>query len=97
MLFEMLTGFPPFFSREEENKNVMYQKIVNDPLAIPQWVDSDASDLVRQLLVKEPLERLTDPSKIRQHKFFKNMDWTKLENLEITPPFIPTLGSVYRF
>jgi len=30
--------------------------------------------------------------KIKQHPYFSDVDWVKLENKELTPPFIPDVN-----
>ena len=51
-------------------------------------MDKDAKDLVQKLLVLNPLERLgvgepgtdLDYSNLKKHKFFKGINWEKLES-----------------
>ncbi len=53
-----------------------------------------------QLLKKNPAQRLgsTGVSAIKEHSFFRKMDFKKLLAREIPPPFIPTLVRFsYRF
>jgi len=49
--------------------------------------------LVPQLLDRDPKTRLgsgpTDAAEIRSHPFFKDIDWVKLYNKELPPPFKP--------
>ena len=51
-----------------------------------------------QLLVKKPEDRLGMPTclkgNIREHPFFKVIDWVKLENRQVKPPFEPKVVSV---
>ena len=53
--------------------------------------------LLLQLFERTPLERLgykdgTNPN-IRNHKFFERIDWTKLEQRRVEPPFKPSVVS----
>jgi serine/threonine protein kinase len=86
LLFEMLTGLPPFYSQDVQE---MYHKILHAPLTIPAEVSQDASDLLKKLLEREPDKRLTDPKKIKAHPFFKGFDWDACVRKELTPPFKP--------
>lgn len=48
-----------------------------------------------QLLQKKPERRLgVTRSEITDHSFFRDIDWDKLENLEVQPPFKPSNVSV---
>jgi serum/glucocorticoid-regulated kinase 2 len=44
LLYEMLTGLPPFY---DENTNEMYRKILQDELRFPDEVSESARDLLR--------------------------------------------------
>jgi len=88
ILYEMLTGRPPFYDDDENN---MYEKIVNSPLLIPDTMSESCCDLIVHLLDRNPETRLSDPRKIKCHAFFQNLDWEKLEKMEIDPPFKPKI------
>lgn len=91
LLYEMLVGLPPFYS---ENINEMYELILKAPLKFPNFVPADAQSLLRGLLEREEFKRLggtIDGEEIKSHAFFKDVDWEKLYNREIKPPFIPDL------
>jgi len=90
LLYEMLTGLPPFYTEDEEN---MYHKIMTADLVIPQFFSPEVADLIKQFLIRDPLQRLQDPLKIRSHPFFSSIDWEKLESCQITPPFVPVTKS----
>jgi len=89
LMYEMLTGLPPFYS---EDIQVMYQQIMSAKLNITGISDT-AKDLVEKLLVRDPNQRLTDPKIIKQHPWFSPINWKKLENKEVTPPYIPPVKS----
>jgi hypothetical protein len=43
------------------------------------------------LFVVDPAKRLgaNGAHEIKAHPYFANIDWNKLQNLEVSPPFIP--------
>jgi len=90
LIFEMMTGLPPFYSKKEE---VMYERIVTEDLKYPEYFSKDAIDLCSKLLNRDKNARLQDVSEIKSHPFFSNIDFDKLKRKEITPPFIPNVES----
>lgn len=92
LLFEMLTGLPPFF---DEDVPTMYKKILQNPLKFPPFLEgTDAQDLLTRLLQKDPANRLDDAQQIKNHAFFKDIDWKKLLDKGYQPPFKPTISGV---
>jgi len=87
----MINGLPPFYVHD--NEELMYEKILYAPLQIPDIFSNDAKDLISKLLERDPNQRLKDPKLIKQHPFFKNIDFEKLAKKELTPPFIPDVQS----
>jgi serum/glucocorticoid-regulated kinase 2 len=91
LLFEMMTGLPPFFS---QNINIMYQKILNGELKFPAHISPDAQSLLSGFLTRDPEQRLGSREtggeiKIKQHPWFAAYDWEKLDRKEIPPPWVP--------
>lgn len=86
LMYEMLTGLPPFYSEDVQK---MYSKIMLAKVKYPDIISPDAKDLLKQLFVRDPNQRLSDPKKIKEHPFFASIDWDKLAAKELTPPFIP--------
>ncbi|EIN05527.1 Pkinase-domain-containing protein [Punctularia strigosozonata HHB-11173 SS5] len=94
LLYEMMTGLPPFY---DENVNVMYQRILSDPLHFPPDVSSDAKSIMSGLLQRDPARRLgaNGAEDIKRHPFFaKHIDWNRLLAKKIQPPFKPSVESV---
>ena len=59
-------------------------------------ISQEAADFIAQLRDFNPAERLGANDKIlKDHPFFKSIDWMKLENGELEPPFKPIV--VYFF
>jgi len=94
LLYEMLSGLPPFFSDDLE---VMNQKILSEPLWFPDYFSDESKSLLQGLLERNPKKRLgcgeKDAEEIKRHPFFKSVDWTKLDGKQIEPPFRPALRS----
>jgi serum/glucocorticoid-regulated kinase 2 len=91
LLYEMLTGIPPFYS---ENVNEMYELILKAPLHFPEYVSPNARSVLKGLLERDPKNRLgsgpTDGAEIRAHPFFATIDWSDLFDKKIRPAFIPS-------
>jgi len=85
LIFEMLVGLPPFYS---QNVNIMYQKILSGELKIPSYLSPEAQSLLTGLLNRDVAARLGDTT-IKQHPFFKPIDWEKLEAKKLEAPFKP--------
>ena len=89
ILFEMLVGYPPFFS---ENPSDTCQKIVKwtKHFNIPSDANlsAEADSLIRKL-VTHPENRLglKGAEEIKKHPFFKDFDWENVKEME--PPFLP--------
>lgn len=88
ILYQMITGIPPFKSRSEY---MIFKKIERLDYSFHEGFDENAKDLVRRLLVIEPRDRLgardkTFYTSLRSHAFFKGLDFDRLP--ESTPPAV---------
>ncbi|KAF3187354.1 serine/threonine protein kinase psk1 [Orbilia oligospora] len=93
LLFDLLTGSPPFPG--QNNKQIL-NKINKTKLKLPFYLSPDAKDLLTRLLRKEPTKRLgykmpQDLATIQKHRFFRKIDWKKLERRELEPPISPLI------
>lgn len=89
LLYEMLTGWPPFYN---ENLHVMYERITRAPLTFPDDMSNEAKDLLTGLLNRDPRQRLGSTNGIqdfKDHPYFAGIDWVKLYEKKMPPPFIP--------
>lgn len=86
LMYEMLTGLPPFYSQDVQQ---MYFKIMHAKLELAESMDSSTKSILLGLLERDPNKRLSDSTAIKSHPYFKGIDWEKLLQKEITPPFIP--------
>ncbi|KAK3112721.1 Serine/threonine-protein kinase [Teratosphaeriaceae sp. CCFEE 6253] len=92
LLYEMLTGLPPFY---DENTNEMYRKILAEPLHFPSpdIVPPAARDLLTRLLDRDASRRLgsAGAAEIKAHPFFHSIDWRKLLDRKYEPSFKPSV------
>ena len=90
LLYEMITGLPPFFNT---NVHVMYERIMRAQLTFPAYVSPDAVSLLTGLLTRDPSRRLggglRDAEELKEHPYFRSIDWSKLYHKRLTPPFRP--------
>lgn len=93
LLFEMLTGLPPFYA---QNVNVMYTKILSGELKFPAYISDNAKSLLEGLLTRDPEKRLgaNGGTEVKHHPWFGDIDWDKLVRKEIDPPFKPKVKSM---
>jgi len=57
VLFEMLTGLPPFYSTDQD---LMFNDICNKELKYPSNLSKDVVDLLRMMLEKDHAKRITE-------------------------------------
>ena len=97
LLYEMLYGIPPFYSKNTEK---MFELITKAEIKYPKkiQVSENAKDLISKLLIKDQDLRLGADGgfeTIKKHPFFKGFDFKALEEKKIEAPYIPTLrGSI---
>ncbi|KIJ64521.1 hypothetical protein HYDPIDRAFT_154129 [Hydnomerulius pinastri MD-312] len=93
LLYEMLSGLPPFY---DEVTDKMYQKILTDPLVFGPDIGAEARSILTSLLNRDPARRLgvNGAEEIKKHPFFeKHIDFKKLLQKKIQPPFKPSVAS----
>ena len=87
LLYEMLVGITPFFTNRKED---IFHNIEFGELKIPEFIREDTASLLRGLLQKDPWKRLgggiKDAMEIKQHPYFKDVNWDDVYNKRIRPP-----------
>lgn len=93
LLYEMLTGLPPFYCQDRER---LFEKIRKSELHYPASLSPNAKSVLRGLLTKDPTKRLgsgpNDAEDIKRHPFFASVDWEKLQRGEVPPPWTPPIA-----
>ena len=81
-VYAMLSGKTPF---EGKNAQEVFLNTLTSPLVFPDDFDDDAKDLLTKVLSRDYSKR---PSidEIKNHDFFKSIDFEAVENKSIKPP-----------
>ena len=89
LFYEMLVGITPFFTTRKED---IFHNIEFGELKIPEFVSEGAASLLRGLLQKDPNKRLggsiKDAQEIKEHPYFKDVNWDDVYNKRIQPPAV---------
>lgn len=92
LMFEMLAGYPPFFT-EDSNPMRLYEKIIAGKIRYPAYFTPEAKDLLKSLLTSDMSKRfgnLANGSRdIFGHVWFQEVDWERLYRKEIPAPYVP--------
>ncbi|GAA5921780.1 hypothetical protein JCM3775_001817 [Rhodotorula graminis] len=94
LLFEMCCGWSPFYAEDTQQ---MYKLICFGKVKFPRGViGEDGKQFVKGLLNRNPKHRLgaqRDAAELKEHPFFKSIDWDLLAKRQIPPPFKPYVDS----
>lgn len=90
LVFEMLAGYPPFY---HENHVLLYESVLEGNIKFPSHFDPKASDLIQKLCATDVTQRYGAMkggcNDIKTHPWFSGVDWQKLYNRRIRPPYVP--------
>lgn len=90
LLYEMIAGIDPF---SDDDPMMVYQKILKGKIKFPSGFDSNAKSLIKHLLESDLTKRYGNlkggVKDIKGHRFFKELSWEKLINMELPMPYMP--------
>lgn len=90
LIYEMLTGHPPFFDSYPFG---IYEKILAGKIEWTRQFDPVAKDLVKKLLAQDRTKRLGNMKNgaedVKRHRWFKEIDWTEVYCKRLKPPIVP--------
>jgi len=93
LVYEMITGLPPFYTRDREK---LFERIRHGELSYPSYVTPVAKSLIQSLLTRDPERRLGggpgDGDEVKAHAFWSGIDWAQLDARRIMPPFKPAVA-----
>merc|ERR1719478_1046504 len=90
LAYEMLTGLPPFYTRDREK---LFERIRRGELSYPPYITPIARSLLQSLLHQDPNRRLGggphDADEVKSHPFFSGIEWIAIQQRRVVPPFKP--------
>jgi len=93
LAYEMLTGLPPFYTRDREK---LFERIRRGELVYPSYIGSAAKSLLQSLLNRDPNMRLGggpgDAEEVKAHPFFSGIEWLAILQRRVSPPFRPAVS-----
>ncbi|KAI8896809.1 kinase-like domain-containing protein [Globomyces pollinis-pini] len=94
LIYEMILGKAPFNGDSEDK---IFNAILKTQPQLPPSLSPEASDILKKLLTKDPSKRLgggpTDATPIKEHQYFKDVNWDDVYHLRIPPPYLPSVRS----
>jgi len=92
LIYEMLTGLPPYYTRDREK---LFERIRRGDLSYPSYVTPVAKSLLQSLLYADPNRRLGggpgDGEEVKAHAFWAGLDWAAVLQKRMPPPFKPNV------
>lgn len=87
----MLCGYTPFWDSGSPMK--IYENILKGKVKYPQYVNSDAQNLLERLITHDLTKRLGNlyggPSDVKNHPWFAEVTWDRLLRKDIDAPYTP--------
>lgn len=95
LVYEMTAGYSPF-SVGDPSQMEMMEKIVTGKFKIPSTFNINLRQLVQNLLQSDLTKRFGNLKNgvedIKSHAWFKKIDWMKIFEQTVKPPFVPTVS-----
>ena len=82
LVFEMVTGIPPFYS---DDQSQLFNNIKSAELEYPETISRDLKSLLARLLEKDPRQRI-DLLEIKKHPWFHEVNWDDVLSKKLVPP-----------
>ncbi|XP_062548507.1 cAMP-dependent protein kinase catalytic subunit beta-like [Armigeres subalbatus] len=95
LLYEMAAGYTPFYTNSSDHM-VLFEKICKGKCRYPASFSSELKHLIQNILHIDLTRRFGNlkngANDIKQHAWFRGINWIGLLNVEVTAPFIPKVS-----
>lgn len=98
MLYKLLRGHSPFRQHRTKDKHEIDRMTMTMNVEIPESMSQEMKSLLEGLLQRNVEDRLgckgRGANEVKEHAFFRGIDWTQVFLQKYTPPLIPPRGEV---
>uniref|UniRef100_A0A672MDE6 G protein-coupled receptor kinase n=1 Tax=Sinocyclocheilus grahami TaxID=75366 RepID=A0A672MDE6_SINGR len=98
MLFKLLRGHSPFRQHKTKDKHEIDRMTLTMNVELPDSFSPELKSLLEGLLQRDVAKRLgclgRGASEVKEHLFFKGIDWQQVYLQKYPPPLIPPRGEV---
>uniref|UniRef100_A0A672IQ15 G protein-coupled receptor kinase n=1 Tax=Salarias fasciatus TaxID=181472 RepID=A0A672IQ15_SALFA len=98
MLFKLLRGHSPFRQHKTKDKHEIDRMTLTMNVELPDSFTTELKDLLEGLLQRDVSKRLgcqgRGAPEVKEHQFFKGIDWQQVYLQKYSPPLIPPRGEV---
>uniref|UniRef100_A0A665W1F2 G protein-coupled receptor kinase n=1 Tax=Echeneis naucrates TaxID=173247 RepID=A0A665W1F2_ECHNA len=98
MLFKLLRGHSPFRQHKTKDKHEIDRMTLTMNVELPDSFTAELKDLLEGLLQRDVSKRLgcqgRGAPEVKEHQFFKGIDWQQVYLQKYSPPLIPPRGEV---
>ncbi|XP_002739097.2 G protein-coupled receptor kinase 3-like [Saccoglossus kowalevskii] len=98
MLYKLLKGHSPFRQHKTKDKHEIDRMTLTMDVEFPDSMSQEMRGLLEGLLRRDVPERLgcrgRGASEVKEHPFFKGIDWQQVHLQKYPPPLIPPRGEV---
>ena len=100
IIYEMLVGYTPFSNEDDEVDDMMtiFKRITKALIEYPEFLDETTVNIVDSLLNRDQPKRLGNSlegiTEVRQHDFFRGIDFKAVCAKDLPAPWIPSISGV---
>lgn len=98
MLFKLLRGHSPFRQHKTKDKHEIDRMTLTMNVELPDYFSVELKSLLEGLLQRDVAKRLgclgRGAVEVKEHPFFKGIDWQQVYLQKYVPPLIPPRGEV---
>jgi beta-adrenergic-receptor kinase len=98
MLYKLLKGHSPFRQHKTKDKHEIDKMTMTMAIELPDSMTNDIRNLLDGLLARDVERRFgcmgRGADEIKEHPYFRDIDWKQVYLLKYPPPLVPPRGEV---